>query len=75
MGIQIDPFTRESATACEVRGVSDAPSPCPLQDLCIVVRHDHLGSQVGVDDAIIDGHGVIYDGHHISVGIIVMWSW
>ena len=57
----------EAPPTRQMARVSDAPAPVALQDLRIVVRHDHLGAKRRVDDAVVDGNGVVYDGFDMIV--------
>ena len=47
--------------------VGDAPAPRTLQNLDVVVGHDHLGPEVRIYHAVIDGHGVIDDTLDVQV--------
>lgn len=51
--------------------IGDASAPVALQDLRIVVGHDHLGPEMGVDDAVVNRHGIIDDA--LDVKVLNLW--
>ena len=57
----------ESAAACGVGRIGDAPPPSALQNLDVVVGHDHLGPEMGIDDAVVNLHGVVDDTLDVQV--------
>ena len=57
----------DSAAACGVGRIGDAPPPSALQNLDVVVRHDHLGPEVSVDDPVVDGHSIVDDTLDVQV--------
>lgn len=59
----------ETAAAGGVAGVSDAPPPRTLQNLRVVVRHDHLGPEMRIYDAGVNLHGVVDDALNVQYGV------
>ena len=57
----------ETAAACGVGRIGDAPPPSALQNLDVVVGHDHLGPEMGIDDAVVNLHGVVDDTLDVQV--------
>jgi hypothetical protein len=57
----------ETATARKVRRVGYAATPRTLKDLGVMVRHDHLGPEVSIDNAVVNLYGVIYDALNVQV--------
>ena len=57
----------ESAAACGVGRIGDAPPPSALQNLDVVVGHDHLGSEVRIDLTVVNRHRVVYDALDVQV--------
>jgi hypothetical protein len=45
-----------------------------MQDLGIVVGHDHLGPERCVDHAVVDGHGVVDDALEMQVWSLGPWN-
>lgn len=57
----------ETATARGVRRIGDAPPPRALQDLAVVVGHDHLGPEMRVDGPVVNLHGIVDYGLDMQV--------
>jgi len=68
--IEVVELELDPAAARGVRGVGDALAPGALQDLSIVVRHDHLNAERRIDDAVVDGHGVVNDALNVGVACV-----
>ena len=57
----------ETATARGVRRIGDAPPPRALQDLAVVVGHDHICPEMRVDGPVVNRHGIVDYGLNVQV--------
>lgn len=59
--IEVVELELNASTARGVGRVCDTPTPRALQDLTVVVGHDHLGPEWRIDDPVVNRHGVVND--------------
>ena len=67
----------KAAATRQMARIGDAPAPVALQDLRVMVRHDHLGAKRRIYDAVVDCHGVVDDALDVSVAcvpvVVIHW--
>jgi hypothetical protein len=67
LGSQFSKLVLETPTTDRVSRIRNASPPSALENMSVVIRHDHLGPKRGIDDAVINVQCVIHHSLYVKV--------